>query len=77
MVTVNVFVSYWMEVPRWIALTRYGRCSFSGFGCDVLIVIQIGWTSLQAAAKYGQTECVRLLVNGGANVNTTDKVGSL
>lgn len=37
--------------------------------------VQEGYTALIAASSAGQLECVRLLIQHGADVNTADPVG--
>ena len=36
--------------------------------------LQWGWTALSMASEAGQVECVKLLLDRGAEVNMQDKV---
>jgi ankyrin repeat protein len=43
---------------------------------DVCENVQGGWTAIICAANKGRTDCVRLLLETGADTKTTDSVRS-
>ena len=43
-------------------------------GDDVHLSLQDGWTALMMAVVAGQVECVKVLLDTGAEVNMQDKV---
>jgi ankyrin repeat protein len=42
--------------------------------CGVEFDLQDGWTALMYAAQDGRAECVRLLINAGADKEAKDNV---
>ena len=60
---------------------RYNIISLAIITCDIMSeyitcvhVLQDGSTPLHLAARYGQSEVVKILADGGATVNATNNV---
>ena len=62
------------RVERWVV------CYCTVFGIDGTLYhlsLQDGWTTLMMASQAGQVECVKVLLEKGADVNMQDMVSGV